>query len=447
MPRIKPFVVFGLVALLGAIAALGVFAGGSPATVASNNNAGLTVPSANMSLNANFKGSPATGAASAATVAFANLKVNPDSTNEAQNEPFVAVNPNNSKHIVVGANSWQAGNGRFDVFAYVTFDGGKTWAASQPYIARNASRLYAADPTVAFGADGKVYFGFVALNPAAGAVAVSTSLDGGLTWASQSWVTSFSGSADKPAIAASGSKLYVFYQNQSLLSTVSADGGATWSAASTIEAGGKNAAPVVDRNGNVSVFYNTASAIKMSRVGGRAVTVAATTPLQGRPTQYRASIYPSAGVDANGNYYVAWADGRNAGRGNDILFSRSSNGSGWSAPATLNTDAGSADQLMPALSVGRDGSVTVAWLDNRNDSANVNYDVYMAHARDGVNFGANQRVTSVSSNPNNDPRTQGTMIGDYFAAASGDGVVYAVWTDTRNNNEDIYLAPVPTSND
>jgi hypothetical protein len=39
------------------------------------------------------------------------------------------------------------------------------------------------------------------------------------------------------------------------------------------------------------------------------------------------------------------------------------------------------------------------------------------------------------------------MIGDYFALAAGNGVVYAAWTDTRNSNADIYLAPVPTSND
>ena len=319
MLRIKPSVVFGLIALLALVAVLGAFAAsGSHATVASNNNAGLTVPSANMPLNVNFKGSPATGVNSSASVAFANIKVNPDSSSEAQNEPFVAVNPNNSNHIVVGANSWQAGNGRFDVFAYVSFDGGRTWAASQPYIDRNASRLNAADPTVAFGADGKVYFGFVALTPAQGAVALSTSLDGGLTWSSQSWVTSFTSAADKPAIAATNGNIYVYYQNQALLSTVSSNGGATWSPAYTIEAGGRNAAPVV-RNGSVYLFYNTATAIKMAS-NGDTVTVAKTAALQARPTQYRASIYAAAAVDARG-FYVAWADGRNAGRGNDILYS------------------------------------------------------------------------------------------------------------------------------
>jgi hypothetical protein len=446
MPKIKPFVILGLVALLGVIAVLGAFAaGGSRATVASNNSAGLTVPSANMLQNVNFKANPATGVNSTASVAYSNVKVNTDSSSEAQNEPFVAVNPNNSNHIVIGANSWVAGNGHFDVFAYVSFDGGKSWTASQPYIDRNASRLDAADPTVAFGADGKVYFGFVALNPAAGAVALSTSLDGGRTWTSQNWVTSFTSTADKPAIAASNGSLYVFYQNQALLSTVSANGGATWSAGKVIEAGGRNAAPVVGRNGNVYVFYNSGNSIKMAQQGaaGRITTVASTVALQGRPTQYRASNSPTAGVDASGNFYVAWADGRNAGHGNDILYTHSTN-SGWATPAVVNSDSGSADQLMPALTVGRDGAVTVAWLDNRNDANNVNYDVYTARSTDGAHFGSNQRVTSVSSNPYNDPRTQGQLIGDYFAAAAGDGVVYSVWTDTRNNNEDIYMARIAT---
>jgi hypothetical protein len=97
---------------------------------------------------------------------------------------------------------------------------------------------------------------------------------------------------------------------------------------------------------------------------------------------------------------------------------------------------------MPSLTVGRDGSVSVAWLDTRNDSARVNYDVYITRSTDGVHFNGNQRVTEVSSNPYNDARTQGSMIGDYFSLAAGDGVVYSVWTDTRNNNEDIYMAPV-----
>jgi hypothetical protein len=405
----------------------------------------LQVPPA-LPLSAKWQAKPVSGAP--VSLPWANTRVNTDATNEAHNEPFVAVDPNNSNHMVVGANSWQAGDGHYEVYAYVTFNGGRTWTASQPYINRNASRLNAADPTVAFGAKGDVYFAFVALSPAQGAVAVSRSVDGGLTWTSQRWATSFTTGADKPAIIANRGELHLFYQNGTLMTSASRDGGQSWSSPAAIEAGGRNAAPVV-ASGKVYVFYSTASSIKVAHVsdagnGYVSETVANATALQARPTHYRASIYPAAGADSKGNLYVAWADGRNTGRGNDVLYSRSVSG-GWSAPVTVNSDAGSSDQLMPALAVGKDGAVNISWLDNRNDSANYNYDVYMARSTDGVHFGANTRVTDIASNPDNDQRTQGTMIGDYFAMAAGDGVVRAFWTDTRNNNEDIYMATVPAN--
>jgi predicted neuraminidase len=431
---------------------MGAFAvNGSRNTVASNISE-LTVPGANMPFAANFKAAPATGKDALASLSFANIRVNQDNTQEAQNEPFVAVNPSNSRHIVVGANNWAAGNGRFEVTAYVSFDGGATWAESHPYIDRNAGRIDAADPTIAFGSGNTVYFGFVALTPAPGAVAVSTSHDGGLTWSSQSWATSFSGAADKPAIATTpAGQLYVFYQNQGVFSQASSNGGQTWSSATLLDANGRNAAPVVDRSGNVYVFYNTSNAIRVAKItrwqAPQLTTVANTVGLQARPTQYRANIYATAGIAANGTIYVAWPDGVSSQTGNDIFISHLNAGAqNWTSPTRVNSDSGNADQLMPALTVGSDNVVTVAWLDTRNDPSRVNYDVYMARSTDGVSFGANTRVTAVSSNPNNDPRTQGQLIGDYFALGAGSGSVYVLWTDTRNNNEDIYLAPVSTVN-
>src|SRR5437016_4375741 len=128
-----------------------------------------------MPLSGKWQARPATG--SPVTLPWANIRVNNDATREAHNEPFVAIDPRNANHMVVGANSWQSGDGHFEVYAYVTFNGGRTWTASQPYISRNASRLNAADPTVAFGSNGEVYFALVAISPAHGAVAVSRSVD------------------------------------------------------------------------------------------------------------------------------------------------------------------------------------------------------------------------------------------------------------------------------
>jgi hypothetical protein len=450
MPKTKLVLVLGLAVLLVATAALAFVAKGA-STAAQRTpsiamaDPDLSVPPA-LPLSGKWQAKPVAGAP--VTLPWANIRVNNDASREAHNEPFVAVDPRNANHLVVGANSWQSGDGHFEVYAYTSFNGGRTWSASQPYINRNASRLNAADPTVAFGSNGEVYFAFVALSPAQGAVAVSRSNDGGLTWSSQNWATSFTTAADKPAIVANGGSLHLFYQNGTLMSSTSANSGSTWSSPAAIEVGGRNAAPVVAK-GVVHVFYSTASSIKEAHVsdagnGYTSQTVASVSGLLARPTHYRASVYPAAGADSKGNLYVAWADGV-AGRGNDIRFSHFVSGS-WTAPVSVNTDAGSSDQLMPALAVGKDGAVNISWLDNRNDSANYNYDVYMARSTDGVHFGANTRVTDISSNPDNDQRTQGTMIGDYFAIAAGDGVVYSFWTDTRNNNEDIYMAPVSVSN-
>jgi hypothetical protein len=443
MPKRKLVIGLGLTALLVLASAMAFIArGAGSATVASNNNPELLVPPM-LSKQAGWQAAPAPGAP--VSLPWSNIRVNNDSTTEAQNEPFVAINPNNANHMVVGANNWLAGNGYFEVYAYVTFDGGRSWSASRPYIDRNSSRLNAADPTVAFGSNGEVYFAFVAMTPAQGAVAVSRSNDGGLSWASQSWATSFTTAADKPALAAGNGNLYMVYQNGNLLSRVSPDGGATWGATTLIEAGGRNGFPVVYKD-SINIFYSTNTSIKVARsVDGAnfsSFTVSNAVALQPRATRYRATIYPAAGVDSKGNFYVAWADGRNAGRGNDILFSRSAGGTVWSAPVVLNTDSGSSDQLMPALAVGSDGAVNIAWLDNRNDPANYNYDVYMARSFGGVNFGANLRVTNISSNPDNDSRMGGSMIGDYFALAAGKGVAYPFWADTRNNNQDIYMAPM-----
>ncbi len=450
----KLFVTGSMVALLGLVAAGAAAVGQMQPKAVAGTDPDRLVPAVNMPLAANWKARPATGAA--VQLPWGNVKVNTDAGSEPQNEPFVAVDPHNALHLVVGANNWQAGNGSFQVTAYTSFNGGKSWTSSNPYLTPNASRLNAADATVAFGPDGAVYFAFVAFNPAPGAVAVSRSADGGLTWNSQTWASSFTGeSADKPVLAAGNGKLHLFYQGAGLYARTSADNGASWSASTLVDAAGRNAAPVVDAHGLVNVFYIAGNTIKLAQGRDlatsdfRTSTVTTVTPLQARATQYRAAIYPAAGVAPNGTLYVAWADGRNVGHGNDIMLthtgpSLSTDKLNWSTPAAVNTDSGNADQLMPALAVGADGAVTVSWLDNRNDSSNVNYDIYLARTTDGQQFGPNVRVTNQSSNPANDQRLHGTLIGDYIGLAAGAGNVYAVWTDTRNNNEDIFAAPIST---
>src|SRR5439155_22056186 len=101
----------------------------------------------------------------------------------------------------------------------------------------------------------------------------------------------------------------LYYQNNSLNSLVSSNGGASWDNAGVIESGGRNANPVVDAKGNVSVFYNNNNSIRLARMSAtdtyNLTTVANATALQARAAAYRAGIYPAAGVDSRGNMYVA----------------------------------------------------------------------------------------------------------------------------------------------
>jgi len=451
MRKNKLFMLATLVTVLGLVAAAALAVGRSTPVVSMPADADMMMPPANIPLNPAWKAQPG---GAAVNLPWTNVRVSNDGSSETKNEPFVAVDPHNAQHLVVGANTWQAGNGNYSVIAYTSFDGGQTWQSSNPYFNLNASRLNAADATVAFGADGSVYFAFVAVSPAEGAVPVSRSKDGGLTWSSQNWATGFTGmGADKPLLAVGNGKLYLYYQNGAGLYGRTSTDGATWSTATTLDSAGRYAAPVVDSHGNVNVFYVANNTIKLARQAAGAdgyviSTVSTATPLQPRQTHYRAAIYPAAGVDAAGNLTVAWADGRNAGRGNDVLTSRSVDGGHtWSSPASASHDSGSADQLMPSVAVGANGAVNILYLDTRNDAKNVNYDMYLSQAADGVHFGSDVRVSNVSSNPNNDPRQQGSFIGDFNSVAVANGVANVVWGDTRDNVLNIYLARVNTGID
>src|SRR4051794_11563811 len=100
MPKNKMFTMVGLATLLVLVSALAFMArANSSASVAQvSSDPDLEVPAANMSLSGNWQARPATGAP--VSLGFANVRVNTDGSQEAQNEPFVAVDPGNAKHMV-----------------------------------------------------------------------------------------------------------------------------------------------------------------------------------------------------------------------------------------------------------------------------------------------------------------------------------------------------------
>jgi hypothetical protein len=116
-----------------------------------------------------------------------------------QNEPTVAVNPNDTDVVVAGSNDYCAAivNGEVWTGYYRSEDGGTTWANSllpgypgDESEAGLASPLHgtcgaAGDPTQAFDADGNLFYGFICFNrskPINGGVYVAKYTDDGATY-------------------------------------------------------------------------------------------------------------------------------------------------------------------------------------------------------------------------------------------------------------------------
>jgi hypothetical protein len=159
-------------------------------------------------------------------------------------------------------------------------------------------------------------------------------------------------------------------------------------------------------------------------------------------------VMPSLAVDRStgphaGRVYVTWFD-HAAGNG-ETMLSWSDDGATWSAPVRVNDDAGAADQFMPSVSVGPDGTLDVSWIDRRDDPANHLFEAYYTYSLDGgQTFAPNMRVSHGASDESFSHHQNGAIfLGDYRDMGSLRGSATLVWVDTRNHKADVFIATVP----
>lgn len=143
----------------------------------------------------------------------------------------------------------------------------------------------------------------------------------------------------------------------------------------------------------------------------------------------RDQLGPAVGVDAAGNIYVAWHDCRR--KDYDIYFAKSTDGGDTFEEDIRVDDTGKSIgyQHSPAMAVRPNGTVYVAWHDERNG----NYDIYATKSADGgSSFMPNVRV---------DDMVRSTCEQTKAAiAVSTTGSVYVVWRDCRDGNLGIYFS-------
>lgn len=166
-----------------------------------------------------------------------------------------------------------------------------------------------------------------------------------------------------------------------------------------------------------------------------------------RGSEFRLVPYGSLAIDRSGGpydgrLYVAYFD-HTEGHGETKLVWSGDHGTTWSAPVVVNDDNGTADQFMPVLSVGPDGTVDVSWQDRRDDAANHLFHTYYAYSLDGgVTFSPNLRVTSAPSDEQHSHHQNGMIfLGDYRDSDSVvPGQTSMVWVDTRDGKADVRVA-------
>ncbi len=407
------------------------------------------------------------------------------------NEVHVAVDPTNPAHFLAVAKDYALGanpdcrpSGAFHVAsaAYVTFDGGKSWATSRvpapyPGAASPSPLRYkcGSDPVAAFGPDGTAYYVLLNFQYAGGrqaSIAVARSPDGGLSWpASEIRVLHTSGGDDKEwgTVTADGrvhvvwtdvSTGYVWYAR----TTTSYD---SWQIRQIARAGGGNPAVVVAGGpaSEVYVAWRDSGAIKFTKStdGGATQstirTAFTTSPYEsGGPP--RLPFMPQIAVDAGasspyrGSIYVTWPG--SSGGGDVYLAYSRDGGTSWSAAVKVSDDSSNRRQAMPTVSVAPNGRVDLAWLDQRLAPSPDFWNAFTASSGNGgASFTANRLAQDVALNEEWSRHQDGSVfIGDYMGIASTAAAAWPIFPGNgadrlpdlgaqKLQRADAYVAPVP----
>lgn len=410
------------------------------------------------------------------------LKAKPPQQQDTAVEPSITVNPENPLNVVVGFQAGRVDAGCAQTLGYATtFDGGKTWKTGvlpKLTIANGGTTPLASDPVVAFGPENTVYFNSLLCEDNGNDLGFSVSEDGGKTWSDpivvppertfpnddKNWI--IVDNEDAPGHHL-GRIYLVWDQIAPVVAMYSDDKAQTWHGPFVIYEGqGIGTWPLIMPNGDLAVIFNTLAdpvpplppepestteidkhVISFAPGAGQVPTGG---PLAFQPPitvsndagvdsrQQRAGEgLPQAGVDAKtGRIYVTWADARFSNKPvNDVVVTWSDNGVTWTPPMKINPGKPSSfmEHFTPALSVGEDGVVRVAYRRQRQSEDLAKFspfvDTIYRESRDGGETWT--RRLFVNKNVRTDVRfaafsRNSAFLGDYHQMAVAGSWAYVV---------------------
>jgi hypothetical protein len=416
-------------------------------------------------------------AASAAQAApqvqnLANIS-NDGPADNGDNEVDIAINPTNALNRIAGWNDYGVGN---SCGVGWTTDGGKTWHTDwlRGMTPAGGNPVYdygAGDPSVGFLNDGTAIFACNAWSiKKPTALFVTTSTDGGRTWAPVQRVASAetkAGNLDHPMMTID------HYRNRALLAytawsgfqansyaLVSDSSGTSWAGPYRIAADYKSNAPdifdvslagapdgtIYATSGiwqHVQEWSEQAVVVSQLRTGEAAFTrsvkvrdlVPAPMTLPGE--SWRTSMQASIGVDAAGTVYELTGD---YVTGHLHMYLAKSTDHGLSFPAEQQLTSGTRDEVMPWLSVTPDGRVDSVFYDY--DESTGLMDAVYGQVQPGGSVMSRTIVQSGIDGDSQPPRGPGhdPFMGDYLGIDEVGNTVAVSWTGNGPLSQDVFSA-------
>jgi hypothetical protein len=313
-------------------------------------------------------------------------------------------------------------SGHLEIYFRRSVDAGGTWEKSHrltnypypggsfdPAIAVNGSNIYVVwwGPTPG-GHDYDIYF--------------RRSVDAGNSWEKTMMLTHIQGHSHYPAIAVTGSNIYVVWQNQKANSPMnhdiyfkrSVDYGVNWTVDKrlTNNAGASYYPAIAVEESNIYVVWKDDTPGNREIYFKRSVDGGSTwNPIKRLTKTSGNSDYPNIAVNG-ANIYVIWRD--DTTRSREIYFKKSfDGGSTWKRTKQLTNSKPSAIGLSMAI---HEKNISIAWGGG----------IYLKRSVDGGSiWKKDQRLTNNSS--------------AYYPALAMDGSnIHIVWQDQRFGSPEIY---------